>query len=63
MAGTASPPFDPARLGRFLAQASGAGQVELGEPALLAGGAIQQNWGFEAIFHGGRLAGRQCLVL
>jgi aminoglycoside phosphotransferase (APT) family kinase protein len=63
MAATASPPSDPARLARFLAEASGANKVEIGKLELLAGGAIQHNWGFEAAFHGGSLAGLQALVL
>jgi aminoglycoside phosphotransferase (APT) family kinase protein len=70
MAATASPPSDPPlfeRIGlaQFLAEASGAGkvEVEVGKLELLAGGAIQHNWGFEAVFHGGSLAGRQALVL
>jgi len=62
MAATPSPPSDAA-LARFLAEASGAGAVEINRFELLAGGAIQQNWGFEAEFAGGSLAGRQQLVL
>ncbi|HEX5318186.1 MAG TPA: phosphotransferase family protein [Stellaceae bacterium] len=50
MAATASPRSD--RLARFLAEASGARTVEIGEMALLEGGAIQQNWGFDASFDG-----------
>ena len=42
-------------LARFLAEASGARNVELTEPALLSGGAIQENWGFDAEFVGGPL--------
>src|SRR5439155_10518298 len=63
MAGMASPPFDRAALGRFLAEASGAGKVEVGELSLLPGGAIRENWGFDAEFAGGRLDGTQRLVL
>ena len=62
MAATASPPSEGA-LARFLAEQSGADTVEVGPLELLAGGAIRQNWGFEAAFHGGRLAGRRRLVL
>lgn len=62
MAATQSLPSRPA-LVRFLAAESGAERVEVGPLELLAGGAIRQNWGFEAEFHGGRLAGRQALVL
>src|SRR4051794_21088566 len=62
MAATPSPPFEAA-LARFLAEASGAEAVKVSGLELLAGGAIQQNWGFEAEFSGGSLAGRQSLVL
>src|SRR3954471_15171661 len=62
MAATPSPPSESA-LARFLAEASGARAVELSRLKLLSGGAIQQNWGFEAEFTGGALAGRQPLVL
>ncbi|HTZ36634.1 MAG TPA: phosphotransferase family protein [Stellaceae bacterium] len=50
-------------LAAFLAAASGAAQVEIGRIALLAGGAIQENWGIDAVFEGGSLAGPQRLVL
>jgi aminoglycoside phosphotransferase (APT) family kinase protein len=63
MAATLLPPFDLARLGRFLARASGADAVEVTVPALLPGGAIQQNFGFTARFAAGRLAGAHPLVL
>ncbi|HEX3952812.1 MAG TPA: phosphotransferase family protein [Stellaceae bacterium] len=63
MAGTASPPFDRTALARFLAQASGGRHVGVGAPALLAGGAIQENWGFDAEFTDGAFAGRQRFVL
>jgi aminoglycoside phosphotransferase (APT) family kinase protein len=63
MADTALPRFDLPRLARFLAEASGARDVRVSEPALLAGGAIQQNWGFKAAFIGGDFAGRHSLVL
>jgi len=63
MAATALPPFDLAPLSRFLAEASGAERVEIAAFDLLSGGAIQENWGFEAAFAGGSLAGRQRLVL
>src|SRR4051794_15230605 len=62
MAATPSPPSEPA-LARFLAETSGAEAVKVSGLELLAGGAIQQNWGFTAEFGGGRLAGRQPLVL
>jgi aminoglycoside phosphotransferase (APT) family kinase protein len=62
MAATPSPPSEPV-LARFLAEASGAGAVEIADLGLLPGGAIQQNWGFEAEFAGGRFAGRHRLVL
>jgi aminoglycoside phosphotransferase (APT) family kinase protein len=61
MAATALPPSD--RLARFLAAETGASQVEIAGLALLDGGAIQQNWGLDACFAGGRLAGTQRLVL
>ena len=57
------PRFDPSALGRFLAEASGARGVEITGLELLAGGAIQENWGIEAAFAGGRLAGDRRLVL
>lgn len=73
MAGTTSLRSDPSagtaaserrqRLARFLAAESGAGQVELSPLELLAGGAIQHNWGFEAEFSGSPFAGRHKLVL
>jgi aminoglycoside phosphotransferase (APT) family kinase protein len=63
MAATPLPPFELAPLARFLTEASGAGGVEIGQMALLPGGAIQQNWGFVADFAGGCLGGMQHLVL
>ena len=63
MAATPLPPFDEVLLARFLCQVSGAGNVGLTEPKLLAGGAIRENWGFEAEFAGGPFTGRQRLVL
>jgi aminoglycoside phosphotransferase (APT) family kinase protein len=62
MAATPSPPSEAA-LARFLVEASGARAVEISGLELLAGGAIQQNWGFQAQFAGGALAGRHPLVL
>lgn len=62
MAATASPPSKKA-LARFLTEESGADRVEISGLELLAGGAIRQNWGFEAECLGGRLAGRHPLVL
>jgi len=50
-------------LGDFLRDASGAAAVEIARIGLLAGGAIQENWGIEANFEGGILAGSQRLVL
>ena len=61
MAATASPPSEAA-LARFLAEASGADRVEVVGLELLAGGAIQENWGFDAEFIGGRFAGTHRLV-
>ena len=50
-----------------LAAFSGRGErrelVRVSAPELLAGGAIQENWGFEAEFVGGACAGRHALVL
>src|SRR5438105_10037237 len=67
MAATALPrselSADPASLARFLAQASGAKLVEVTGLELLSGGAIQENWGLDAEFTGGSLAGRQRLAL
>src|ERR1700726_3966338 len=63
MAATPLPPFDLAPLSRFLAEASGAERAEITAFDLLSGGAIQENWGFEAAFAGGSLAGTQRLVL
>jgi aminoglycoside phosphotransferase (APT) family kinase protein len=50
-------------LAEFLKAASGADAVEITRVELLAGGAIQENWGIDASFDGGRLAGAQRLVL
>src|SRR6059058_160741 len=63
MAVTALPPFDVTALSRFLAGASGAEKVEVTACELLAGGAIQENWGLDVFFSDGRLAGPQRLVL
>jgi aminoglycoside phosphotransferase (APT) family kinase protein len=70
MADTASRRSDPpgggdqrAALARFLAAASAARSCEITGLAPLAGGAIQENWGLDALFAGGRLDGRQRLVL
>jgi aminoglycoside phosphotransferase (APT) family kinase protein len=61
MADTASPRSEA--LARWLAEASGARRVEIAAPEPLRGGALQENWGVEAHFQGGRLAGLQRLVL
>ena len=50
-------------LAEFLKAASAADAVEIGRIALLAGGAIQENWAIDAEFDGGALAGPQRLVL
>ncbi len=50
-------------LAEFLAAASGAESVEIARIELLAGGAIEENWGIDAEFEGGSLSGRQRLVL
>jgi aminoglycoside phosphotransferase (APT) family kinase protein len=52
-----------AELARFLARANGASSVEITGLELLPGGAIQENWGLDAEFAGGRLSGTQRLVL
>jgi aminoglycoside phosphotransferase (APT) family kinase protein len=57
------PRSDSAALADFLAAASGATSVEITGLELLAGGAIQENWGLDAAFAGGHLAGTQQLVL
>src|SRR5262249_57213723 len=48
---------------RFLAEGGRAENVETTACELLAGGAIQQNWGIDAEFSGGDLAGPQRFVL
>jgi aminoglycoside phosphotransferase (APT) family kinase protein len=69
MAATALPrseasPIDRQRaLADFLATASGAETAAITRLELLTGGAIQENWGIDAEFEGGRLSGRQHLVL
>lgn len=69
MVGTQSPRSDPAaggrhtRLARFLAEASGAAACEITGLAPLSGGSIQENWGLDANFSNGLLAGEQRLVL
>jgi aminoglycoside phosphotransferase (APT) family kinase protein len=50
-------------LADFLATASGAVGVEITRLELLPGGAIQENWGIDASFEGGRLVGPRRLVL
>jgi aminoglycoside phosphotransferase (APT) family kinase protein len=71
MAGTASPRSElsvggddrrPA-LARFLAAASAAQTCEITGWTPLSGGSIQENWGLDARFSGGRLDGVQRLVL
>ena len=63
MAATALPRSDLSALADFLAAASGASRVAITGLELLPGGAIQENWGVDAEFAGGRLAGAQHLVL
>src|ERR1700744_1254178 len=69
MAATALPrsktrPADHQRaLARYLPEAGGPESVEISRIALLAGGAIQENWAIDAEFEGGRLAGTTQLVL
>ncbi|HML11301.1 MAG TPA: phosphotransferase [Stellaceae bacterium] len=50
-------------LAHYLAKATGAETVEISRIALLAGGAIQENWAIDAEFDGGSLAGSRRLVL
>lgn len=50
-------------MARFLAAASGARACEITGLAALLGGAIQENWGFDAHFSGSVLNGDQHLVL
>ncbi len=52
-----------AALARFLAAASGAERCTITALVPLTGGAIQENWGVDAVFAGGMLAGEQRLVL
>jgi aminoglycoside phosphotransferase (APT) family kinase protein len=59
----ASPVDRQRSLADFLAMASGAETAAITRLELLAGGAIQENWGIDAEFEGGRLSGRQRLVL
>jgi aminoglycoside phosphotransferase (APT) family kinase protein len=54
---------DLSALAGFLAAASGASRVRIAGLELLSGGAIQENWGFDAEFADGKLAGTQRLVL
>src|SRR5690348_5197912 len=74
MAGTGSPQSEPrvpgaavedrrAALARFLAEASGAGTVEITGLMPLRGGAIQENWAVDAQFSRGAFAGEQRFVL
>jgi aminoglycoside phosphotransferase (APT) family kinase protein len=72
MAGTQPPRSDLAQaagpdrrpaLARFLATASGATACEITALSPLSGGSIQENWGLDARFSGGSLAGDQRLVL
>jgi aminoglycoside phosphotransferase (APT) family kinase protein len=67
MAGTASPrsssPPNTRALAEFLSAASGAKAVKIGGLRRLRGGAVQENWGFEARFLGGPLDGEHHLVL
>ena len=50
-------------MARFLAAASGATACEITGLTPLSGGSIQENWGIDARFSGGRLDGDQRLVL
>ena len=61
-AGTAAEERREALAG-FLATAGATSKVEITALTLLRGGAIRQNWGVDANFCGGPLAGRQRLVV
>lgn len=50
-------------LGGWIAQALGASEVRITEPAKMPGGAIQENWTFDALVTDGPLAGTLGLVL
>ena len=50
-------------LAEFLKAETGAAAVDITRVELLGGGAIQENWGVDASFEGGSLAGTQRLVL
>lgn len=50
-------------LARWLASETGAAEVTVVKMALLAGGAIQENWVLDIVCRGGRLDGRHELVL
>lgn len=50
-------------LAGWLASRTGADGVHIDPPALLPGGAVQQNWALNVDFAGGQSAGRQRLVL
>ncbi len=71
MAATTSPRSDlspdgadrQAALARFLAEAGHARAVDIARLTRLRGGAIQENWGLDACFADGPLAGEQHLVL
>ncbi len=54
----------PHLLVEWLAGHAGAERIDFVEPpALLPGGAVQQNWAFAVVFAGGQMSGRQELVL
>jgi aminoglycoside phosphotransferase (APT) family kinase protein len=55
--------IERAALTRFLAAASGAKTVAIAALAPLSGGAMRENWRFDAHFSDGALAGAQSLVL
>jgi aminoglycoside phosphotransferase (APT) family kinase protein len=58
-----APALDTAALEAWLAEAAQAERVEIREAAPLSGGAIQENWRLDAVFHGGPSEGRRELVL
>ncbi len=62
-AGTALQPDSFAALGAWLASELGAERVAIVEAALLAGGAVQQNWRLDVEVTGGARAGKHVWVL
>lgn len=55
--------FEFGALAEWLSARTGADDVHIEPPALLPGGAVQQNWALDVDFSGGQLPGRRHLVL